>query len=389
MPRPIEVFTSERLADPNISPDTGFSITREYFRTAIELGLDRDFLNTENRQIIRTAFVRGINITERYLETDATLEEIGRDLRVSRERIRQIIGMTLSRLISATPEDLKEVFLHDGLETRKPLTLGSRIRISESGGGRTTKVLELLKEGKSLHEIEELGINNLSDVRMRLKAWGTEEQIGYIKTSDEVNPRITATISNFQSTDDEVQAALHQVRKGFYDTDAKKDSRLLTPISDLARESGYYLRNDKLRDIRAVLETAGLPVGEISYQVSEGKYKGKILTYHFIASIHRDRAVKILSEAEELQRFCSNPVQVIFGPEVIQIPNTTQLQGRRGFEYLIKAFRQAEIKAYPRHLSRFLGPDCPVPIFKMRHGIYFKNQDMDQLVNYLRSKIVV
>lgn len=388
MPRPVEVFISERLADPNISPDTGFSITREYFRTAIELGLDEDFLKTEKRQIRRNAFVRGINITERYLETDATLEEIGRDLRVTRERIRQIIGMTLSRLISATPEDLKGVFLRDGLETRKPLTLGSRIRISESGGGRTAKVLELLKEGKSLHEIKELGINDLSHVRMRLKAWGTEEQMVYM-TSYEVNPRITATIGNFQSTDDEVQAALYQVRRGFYKTDAKKDSRLLTPISDLARESGYYLRNDKLRDITAVLKTACLPVGEISRQVSEGKYKGRILTYHFIASIHRDRAVKILSEAEELQRFCSNPVQVIFGPEVIQIPNTTQLKGRRGFEYLIKAFRQAEIKASPRHLSRFFGPDCPVPIFKMGHGLYLNNQDMDQLVSYLRSKAVV
>lgn len=380
----------ERLADPNSRPDTGFSITREYFRTAIELGFDKDFLNTENRSIVRTAFVRGINITERYLETDATLEEIGRDLRVSRERIRQIIGMTLSRLISATPEDLKEVFPRDGLETRKPLTLGSRMRISESGGGRATEALELLKKGKSLHEIrEELGINNLSDVRTRLKAWGTEEQMGYIMTSYEVNLRITATISNFQSTEGEVQAALDQVRRGFYNTDSKKDSRLLTPISDLARESGYYLRNDKLRDITAVLKTAGLPIGEIPYQVSGGKYKGKILTYHFVASIHRDRAVKILSEAEELQRFCSNPVQVIFGPEVIQIPNTTQLKGRRGFEYLIKAFRQAEIKTSPKYLSRFLGADCPVPIFKMGHGLYLNNQDMNQLVNYLRSKTVI
>lgn len=289
MPRSVEVFISERLAD--------FTITREYFRTAIELGLDRNYLNTESRGAVRTAFVRGLDVTERYLETDATLEEIGGGLGVSRERIRQMIGMTFSRLISATPEDLREVFLHEGLETRKPLTLGSRIRISASRGGKTSKALVLLREGKSPQEIrEELGIDRLSNIRRRLAAWGTEEQMGYI-TDNKVNPWITATISNLQSTDDEVQAALDQVKKWYYYADAKKGiSRLLTPVSDLTRESGYYLRNNRLEDIAAVLKSAGLPLGKIVYKVPSGNREGLILRYNFVASIHRDRVIKKLSE---------------------------------------------------------------------------------------------
>lgn len=289
MPRSVEVFKSERLAD--------FTITREYFRTAIELGLDNDFLNTENRQIVRTAFVRGLDITERYLETDATLEEIGSDLGVGRERVRQIVGSTLSKITSVTPEDLKEVFLRDGLETRKPLTLASRIRISASRGGETSKALVLLREGKSPQEIrEELGIDRLSNIRRRLAAWGTEEQMGYI-TDNKVNPWITATISNLQSTDDEVQAALDQVKKWYYYTDAKKGiSRLLTPVSGLARESGYYLRNNRLEDITAALKSAGLPLRKIVYKVPSGNREGLILRYNFVASIHRDRGIEILSE---------------------------------------------------------------------------------------------
>lgn len=368
------------------SERVGFGNTREFYQRSIELGVDQRILEGIKSEPVRNAFLRSIEVTETYLQTDLTIEEIGSARGITHQRVSQLIKRGLEALAEAAPPELRDAFLQDSLESRKPQSLRSRQAQSIARGGVALEVLELSKQGKDVATITAaVGITgrNLSQVRRTLKKWGTEELL-YTKKGAEHNNTIRATLSNPNSTDEQIAEAMGKTSQALYFRDAKKGHRLFTSVSSIARQCGFHFRPEKIKQFVRVLEEAGIPIRKLCYEIPNGRQKGTTQTYYIFATIQKERIKEVLNKAVQLQSFKQNPVWQVCGAPIDQLPNTTQIRKGDGICTVGFALKKAGFDVF-KTSKPLIGPNCPVPIFRTRAGFFLRTGDLEQFISYVQK----
>lgn len=362
----------------------GFARTQRFFERALELEVDKMVLRKPQ------SFERNLSVTKTYLLSDQTLQEVGYQFGfTTREGVRKVVRKTLALLVQSSPDELRRVFLQDDLDVTKPRTLESRINQSIRQGGITREVQKLILEGRTVQEIQEI-LNvtgtSLADARKTLSMWGPTE-LPYIRSGIQLRPILEAKLQDRAADDTEISSLLSKVHHRFYESHSQGEYPLLIPVYRLIRELGFHVRAQLTSTFVTKLQIKGLPTGTLHFTLKSGKHKGMKVTYYFIASIHKERAVKILAEAEDLQGYKENPVKQVFGPKVEDLPNTTLLKNGRGFNLTKLALARLDIKYSSALIHNLIGPDCPIPILRHGSNLYYREEDLQEFTDYLRSKL--
>lgn len=180
-------------------------------------------------------YERAYEITGRYLGTDDTLEEIGGELRLTRERVRQIVEQIIRRLYKTADKSIQADYPLETLDLKKPRTLVSRGKHSRLNRDRAS---------------------------LTAKDLSYEEKRGIMS-----------------------KVSRHRLRTGL-----KGDTPLFVTVSDLAKEAGLFVRGRELVSLVKTLEELVIPVGKIE---TSGR-KGRKFYYYFICATDKKEAVRML-----------------------------------------------------------------------------------------------
>ncbi len=116
------------------SPKRPFSDTQEMFARAQSLGIVDalfDGLDTYDRNYL----FEGVEMLGAYLNTEASLKEVGMRYRASRDTVRKQTNKVISRIINSSPDWFQELYKFDSLGLIKPTTNTARLNISQGKGG--------------------------------------------------------------------------------------------------------------------------------------------------------------------------------------------------------------------------------------------------------------
>ena len=278
-------------------------------------------------------------------------EEIADELSVTKQNVNLIIKGAIRRLHKSASWKLKAKYPLESLSTHKPLTLASRRRLSEAGGGIAVRVEQMISQGKTPAEIKQKvgGSERLGHARKTLSGWGIDVPL-------ELNPILSVfkELSNTELSDKGIQALLDKVQNsGQYRVLLR--AGLIVNLTSLARGAGLYPRRQSIPRISNVLSENKMPQGKAArYGKGEGGERKILGWYYFIAATLAPRASSILKGAYELQDLRINPVRVIGAP-VETIPNTTELEWRTDkYRSVLKLAEQiAGRKVSFRKLNRY------------------------------------
>lgn len=115
--------------------------------------------------------------------------------------------------------------------------------------------------------------------------------------------------------------------------------------------------------------------------------KGKV-TGHYLVMRREDMAaaVKILREDKDFDPFRQNPVVLVCGPQLDQLPNTTQLKKRGGEFISVATFLRdhgIKIGSAGMRIVNFFGPDSPVSIIKSSGMYFFPASQKEAMVEFI------
>src|SRR3989344_4002453 len=364
------------------SPIFAHANTHEFLVEAIEEGaiektLDmyRDATSLQDRKF------RNLNILAIYLGSDASSQEIADIYPEIKDRrtIPNIVRRTLNDIWSLSSENLRSRYPLESLEAAKPLSIKSRIKMSQSRDGLPAKVYKLLNSGASYEDIlSQTGVlvEELSKIRPLLKDWGAE--LPYRKSRSE---RLIDTLRNAES-DVEIQTALNQINDRLYKTHLTLEVPVVLSVYKVARLSGFYLRQDRLPEFLDSLRRAQIPLG-----VWKVKQREKSVTYYMIAAKHLQRAQEAFRKDPNLSKYLDNPVKLAFGPEG-EIPTSADLFHSKKYLRPGYIFRQLGIKVGVRgtRYADFFNEACPVRVYCHSRSFYFLQEDEDMFRSYVISR---
>src|SRR3989344_3762652 len=364
------------------SPIFAHANTHEFLVEAIEEGaiektLDmyRDATSLQDRKF------RNLNILAIYLGSDASSQEIADIYPEIKDRrtIPNIVRKTLNDIWSLSSEDLRSRYPLESLEAAKPLSIKSRIKMSQARSGLTLKIYELIGEGSSYENIiTQTGATpeKLTKVRPVLKRWGAE--IPHRKTKIE---RLIDVLNSSES-DSEIQKVLDLINDRFYKVHLNLETPVVLPVYKVARLSGFYLRQDRLPEFLDSLRRAQIPLGEW-----KPRQKDVQVTYYLIAAKHLQRAQEAFRKDPNLTKYLDNPVKLAFGPEG-EIPTSADLFHSKKYLRPGYIFRQLGIKVGVRgkRYADFFNEACPVRIYRHSHSFYFLQEDEILFRNYVTSR---
>src|SRR3989344_6810013 len=133
----------------------------------------RTQIPSRNRKMTQAQWERNWSILGEYLGTDKTLEEIGRDRDLTRERVRQIVGKGVKQLHEVQSPEVQDEYPLDSLSYSKPLPLPSRKRTSKAHGGLSVEIEQALLGGQKISQIkEEFSSKQIGNARRILGGWG-------------------------------------------------------------------------------------------------------------------------------------------------------------------------------------------------------------------------
>lgn len=329
-----------------------------------------------------------------YMLTDEALEEIGHRYGVTRERVRQVVKDGITRLHHASEEHVQTQYRQESLGFTKSLTLESRKRRSLAGGGRSVKVAELAKAGKSTEEIRrELGLSGtqLAESRLVLRRWNVAnleylKKASYPDYKEKINRLKTQNLS-----DQEVEETLNSVTFGTYQYNSQGETPLFYPASNLAKEAGIFISAREVLYLSGLLRGNRIPVGVVERILRKKTRKGqKVLRYYFIFSGHKERALEVLQTNHALDRYRTNPVRALRSQDET-VPSTYELQFSGAYSYvgkLLAEFGHARFShQFKLTISDLIGSDCPVPVYQSRLGNFYESSQKEALRAYLAKRI--
>ena len=258
----------------------------------------------------KPAYWRNRWITIGFFSTPYVLADFAREYNLTRERIRRILGSTITDIHTNCPPGLQKTFPLSDIPLKKPWSIVSGKRLSTAHGGRAPKIAAQLELGKNIRQVkQELNLdgNQLSQARKTLRSWSVE--VPYINVPNDFNQQLVKKLMDRQADDQTVNELLAQVKVRFYMNDAKKGHPVLNPLTDVLQQAGLHSYSGGQRGVlyevaKECLQQSGITVEELLQVVRNGPQKG-VHRYRFIARIHTQRAIATLQSSPGLQQFLS------------------------------------------------------------------------------------
>lgn len=255
--------------------------TQRFIWIAISEGA---YLKTPNSRYSLEQWQRDLRILAECTREDRTDQDIAEENGISRQAISQIKNITLLHLWRNSSSNTQELFPFEKLSLHKPVTITTRIKMSEIYGGITLRVRTLAQNSNSRAELvekaEREGISRtkLRNALSRLeKSWGID--MSHTRSErkhaeDESRLRNAVTFK-------EKQQLLEKVTPSFYKTHNKGDNPLFISITKVALSVGLRRNARHIRDLLEVLKTCRVPFGKVE---EHARSRGKELTlrYYFI-----------------------------------------------------------------------------------------------------------
>ena len=357
--------------------------THEFLISAIEDGaIERTLEMYRQARRWRDKKFRDLNILATYLGGDASSDAIADtypDIS-HRSTVPGIIRRTLKDVWSNTSDEIRSQFPLETLEAAKPLSLKSRMKMSKTRSGPSAIIYELINEGASYENIlSRTGMtpDKLSKFRQVLTSWGAE--LPHRKSKTE---RLMDLLRSSEN-DAEIQAALDRINNSFYLAHLTQEVPVVLPVYKVARMSGFFLRQDRLRDFIDTLHEAQIPLGEW-----KPKPKKDQVTYYFIATQHFDRAKQAFYQDPKLQVYQDNPVKLVYGPEgkTPAISDFVHSKRYKSPGYLFRALGIPVGRVKGIRYRNFFDASCPVSIFKFYRAYYFEADQENLLIDYIKGR---
>jgi hypothetical protein len=187
--------------------------------------------------------------------------------------------------------------------------------------------------------------------------------------------------------DEQIQGALNLITKPVFIYQMKQKDPLITSVWRLAKEAGYFFRRRELFLFTESVQSAGIPMGAV-----EAGPKGSLA--RFICSRHVDRSLEAIRSEPALSKFLKRPVSVFSGPITEDIPTSTSLIQRRGYEDLRSIFKEVGISVGGRRGMRYkdiFNEGCPATIYQLTKGgrsgsFFFQISQRKLLKSYIISR---
>lgn len=342
----------------------------------------------------RKAWERMWEVAGRYFGTEETLEEIGERNGLTGERVRQIVKKGIGRLHEVSDADIKLEYPLDSLDLRKPTTLTSRQKRSLAHGGRSIRIAELMREGKSAKEIsDEFGSASVANARKVLREWNVNTPYQYKASSSEYKENLER-LKTQDLSDQEIQKILDTVTIQIYRTHLKGDNALFTHIKKVTREAGLFVSGREISLLAEVLKGEGIPVGKLEQVLQEkpGR-KQQVLRYYFLLSSHVTRAEDALRSAENLDPYRKDPVREL-GKHAEQVPSVFQLYFSGSYSHVGTLFAELGYSdgldfynQFKLTISDLITGQCPASVFCYNGRYYYNANQRELLKTYLTKRI--
>lgn len=341
--------------------------------------------NHWNRQIM-------IGVVYNDVGSTAAVGELGEKNGNTRQNISLLNKSFLKNLWNNCSPELQERHrLDEILAVRKPLSQISRERHSAVRGGRSLRIKEQVESGET--NVEAISANTgiskgrIMNSRKLLKDWRINinvprEKSSYKESLEELD----------KETDDK---KIQELLDGFpyfviyYDMTKRKEASRFCSLLSLIREAGFHPHNTNVHFFETSLKKACVPITRKDRVVAGTK--PHILTYYDVVNRHKDRAIQVFREDKDLQRFQKNPVKMICGATKDNIPTTTKLVKKQGYEVVGKALKEFGIiiggsRSKIRYSDIFI-PDCPVPIYRYYKNYYYPVTQKKALRSFIAKKL--
>lgn len=331
-----------------------------------------------------------------YAGSEDSLDDIADKYNLTRERVRQIFKAGIAKLHEQTIWHIANRHPLETLGLAKPLTIRSRQNISRAGGGTSSKIAELVKEGVGLKEIQSsLAINSsqLNKSRSVLSHWKVE--IPYKREgSSPTYKKMLERLRNPKTSPAKIWQILNTIDESRYQRYSRGANPYLIPVSKIARQCGFVFKSNRLIQITDCLNQAGIPVG-----IAEKKQKGqKSHHYRFIAVRDRESVIKILQTDSSLAPLRKSRIVQISGQE-LQIPNNYNLLIKGEYKSIGSILKELGYNWRAKSgYQKLVEKDCPAPVYiytkrtksgKDKRAYYFHKKDHEAIKSYLQKKLVI
>ena len=301
-----------------------------------------------SKNLTEANWQRNFTIAGRSLGTDATLEKIGNDYHLTKERVRQIAKRCV--LVLYKNSDLQT-------QSRFPLENFS----FDKSPTREAKRIKLQRK----QNLRKLTIPDLPDY--------------------------------------ETQKILNTVTRSSYQVLSRGENPVLIAVSDIARNAGLNLDSRNVGIISSFLKKAGIGVGFAPHKSYRRKSGEQIQTgYHFIRTLDRNRAVSMFKQAPEVEHLKINPVTIL-GKTSGEMPSVNVSKLKSG-EFasvmnLIAEIRGRRIGPGSKiKLTDIVEDNCPVSIYQYdkqkRSGSHntcnvhrYRLEQKEELKTYLSNRL--
>ena len=321
-----------------------------------------------------------------YLNEELTGEKVGSAFPQSsgkplgRESVRQKGEKFLRAARNAASPQLQAENPLAELLARKPSSLAER----------TLRVKNMTGEGLvSQINIENAGLSSLQlcHARTTLKRRGIE--VPLLRTFANFEEKVEAENDN-----QKLQALLESFTpislRGYYSRHRKDKEKILTDLSSVLREGEFYPSSRSLKHFAQKVKEKNIPIRPVERVTkTKGKYSD---VYYIVYSKHAKEIADALRDDPDLQRFRNNSVQLVFGTFNGQLPTTTELVRKKGYEYvgnLVAETLGIRIGGNAKVTTSALLVGCEMPIFRQGGNFFFPLDQKTEFQVFLRKRYEV
>lgn len=397
---------NEGLVGEKIGPKKSFGNTKKLFQDAEAGGVvSRLTLGLSSRRV--QVFEEKLEITKEYLLTDVTLEEVGKKYNLFRQGVWQKVRDVISSLYQAGDEEFKKNHPLEEISYRKPYSLTTGEKASETQGGSLAKVMSAMREFGTA-EVTPQNIEAVAQIAglTRQDIFLLRPQLGKrgIRVF-EAKPQIYRDFARRIEKEDDYRK-LQNILDEFFPQDKpyslhsyldyrRKDERkVLTDFSSVLRDAGFFVRGSDIKTFADKIKEKHLPIIIRSVEMETPQGKNVIQTYYAVPAKCQGIIKETLRNDPDLatSELKENPVRLICGATE-RMPTSADLTKKSEGKYAEKlAVLARETMGFVVNTAKpdwnltVLMKDCPVPVFRYRKQYYFPKDRLEEIKAYLESK---
>lgn len=369
--------------DPNLLLQTHVlesQAAAQLIAATLSLGLH----TTPPKHASRELWPQQVDTLIAWAVTSLNLPELGTHLGVTKQNVDYGLNATFTRLVSQLPEDIApKTFPEPPLDKDYLLAWAYKAQSLLANDHSNPPT------GKKITDT--LGVK--PGYYRKIRARAAENGIDLPPIGKRSAPDLQLFASKLaQAEGADLEALMDTVTANDLMCFARKQEPPLISVDQLGKKAGLFHSQRETHLLYEVLKRSGLPVRLISKQINT---KSDPITqkYYVFPTKLIPQAMEILANEPSLEKFRANPVTQIAGLEITgNPPRVWDVVFSDNFSSLTAILTQLGIPINRRNgqvTSKFIGPDCPAPVFSYNGSHYIPKDSVDQLINYIQNHLEI